>query len=139
MHGRPRLSSYGRQLIVERLASGRHAALVAEELGVSRATVFKWWRRYRHEGWLGLEDRSSRPHSSPSRLSSEVEARILELRRLRKLGPHRLAVLTGHPVRPATQSSGATNCTDWTGSTGQPATQFVVTKPNGPASSVTSM
>lgn len=97
MHRRPRLSSYGRQLIIERLASGRRAPVVAEELGVSRATVYKWWRRYRQEGWPGLEDRSSRPHHSPHRLSTAAEARILELRRQRKLGPHRLAPLTGHP------------------------------------------
>jgi len=97
MHRRPRLSSYGRQLIIERLASGRRGAVVAEELGVSRATVYKWWRRYRVEGWAGLEDRSSRPHHSPRRLSPEAEAEILALRRQRKLGPHRLAPLTGHP------------------------------------------
>jgi len=97
MHRKPRLNTYGRQLIIERLRSGRQGAVVAEELGVSRATVYKWWRRYRLEGWSGLEDRSSRPHRSPRRLSSEAEAKILELRRRRKLGPHRLAPLTGHP------------------------------------------
>lgn len=97
MHRRPRLSPYGRQLIVERIESGRRGAVVAEELGVSRATVYKWWRRYRLEGWRGLEDRSSRPHRSPRRLPAEIEAQILELRRERKLGPHRLASMTGHP------------------------------------------
>jgi transposase len=97
MHRKPRLNTYGRRLIIERLTSGRPGPVVAEELGVSRATVYKWWRRYRLEGWSGLEDRSSRPHRSPKRLSPEAEAPILELRRLRKLGPRRLAPLTGHP------------------------------------------
>jgi len=97
MHGRPRLSSYGRQLVVERLQSGRSAGVVAEELGVSRATVYKWWRRFQVEGEKGLVDRSSRPQSSPSRLSAAAEAEILELRQSAKLGPHQLASRLGRP------------------------------------------
>ncbi len=97
MHGRPRLNLFGRQLIVERLESGRSASVVADELGVSRATVYKWWWRFRSEGWQGLVDRSSRPLRSPRRLDPASEAAILELRRQRKLGPHRLAAITGRP------------------------------------------
>lgn len=97
MHRRPRLNTFGRHLIVERLESGRSAAVVAEELGVSRATVYKWWHRYRGEGPAGLEDRSSRPHRSPRRLTAETEAEIVRLRRERKLGPHRLAALCACP------------------------------------------
>lgn len=97
MHRRPRLNTFGRQLIVERLASGRSAAVVAEELGISRATVYKWWRRFQVEGEEGLLDRSCRPLSSPRKLGPEVEAAILELRRVEKLGPHRLASRLGQP------------------------------------------
>ena len=97
MHRRPRLNLFGRQLIIERLASGRSAALVAEELGVSRATVYKWCRRYQVEGEVGLLDRSCRPHSSPRCVVPEVEAQILDLRRRQKLGPHRIAARLGQP------------------------------------------
>jgi transposase InsO family protein len=97
MHRRPRLNVFGRQLIVERLESGRSASVVAEELGVSRATVYKWWRRFRSEGGQGLLDRSSRPNRSPRRLDPAVEMAIVELRRARKIGPHRPAALTGRP------------------------------------------
>lgn len=97
MDRRPRLSYFGRRLLIERLMSGRSAAVVADELGVSRATVYKWHRRYEAEGADGLEDRSSRPMCSPHRLSPDAEAQILALRRERKLGPHRLAALTGRP------------------------------------------
>lgn len=97
MHRRPRLSAYGRQLIVERLESGRSAAVVAEELGVSRATVYKWRRRFQVEGEEGLLDRSCQPLRSPRRLSVEAEAVILELRRAEKLGPHQLASRLGRP------------------------------------------
>jgi transposase InsO family protein len=97
MHRRPRLSAYGRLLVVERLMSGRSATVVAEELGVSRATVYKWWRRFQVEGEDGLRDRSCRPLRSPSQLSPEAESAILALRRTEKLGPHRLASRLGHP------------------------------------------
>lgn len=97
MHRRPRLNTFGRHLIIERLASGRSAAVVAEELGVSRATVYKWRQRYQEEGEAGLLDRSCRPRNSPRCLSPEIEAAILELRCAEKLGPHRLAARLGQP------------------------------------------
>ena len=95
MHRRPRLNVFGRRLIVDRIEAGWSPAAAAEAAGVSRATVYKWWRRYQAEGPGGLIDRTSRPSSSPRRLDSEVEAGVLELRRSRRLGPHRLAMLTG--------------------------------------------
>src|ERR1043165_1325330 len=98
MHGRPRLSTYGRRLIVERLRSGRSASVVAEELGVSRATVYKWRGRFESEGEAGLADRSCRPRRSPTRLSAEAEAAIVGLRRTEKLGPDRLASRVGRPA-----------------------------------------
>ena len=97
MHRRPRLNVFGRQLIIERLASGRSASVVADELGVSRATVYKWLHRYQVEGQAGLVDRPCRPLRSPNRLSPQAEATILDLRRNEKLGPHRLATRLGRP------------------------------------------
>lgn len=97
MHRRPRLNLFGRQLIIERLASGRSAAVVAEELGISRATVYKWSRRYQVEGDAGLLDRSSRPLTSPRSVAPQVEAEILALRRGEKLGPHRISARLGQP------------------------------------------
>ena len=95
MHRRPRLNQFGRQLLIERLEAGWSPSAVAESAGVSRATVHKWWGRYKAEGAGGLADRPSRPHSSPRSLAAETEARVVELRRRRRLGPHRLAALTG--------------------------------------------
>jgi transposase InsO family protein len=90
-HGNARLTVYARRLLVERFAAGWSAARVAEQLGVSRATVFKWVRRHRVEGEAGLLDRSSRPHRCPTRTTAEVEARILSLRRSSHRGPVFLA------------------------------------------------
>jgi transposase InsO family protein len=43
-------------------------AAVARDNSISCRTVFKWLRRFRCEGFLGLFDRRSRPHRSPQRL-----------------------------------------------------------------------
>jgi transposase InsO family protein len=95
---RPRLNVFGRQLLVRRILDERRpVALVASELGVSRATAYKWLQRFRAEGEDGLLDRSSRPHRSPRRLAPEREAAIIRARVRRRYGPHRLAPLLGHP------------------------------------------
>jgi transposase InsO family protein len=97
-HPSARLSIFSRQLLVKRVVvDGWPTATVAEQLGISRATAYKWVRRYRAEGLPGLEDRSSRPHRSPRRLSDEATAAIVMARTRRRYGPARLAPLTGHP------------------------------------------
>jgi transposase InsO family protein len=83
---------------VERIASGRPAAHVAAEMGISRTTAHRWWRRYQTEGEAGLVDRSSRPHSSPRRTPAETEAEIIRLRQGRKLGPARIGLILGMPT-----------------------------------------
>jgi transposase InsO family protein len=98
-HPSARLSVFSRQLLVKRvLVDGWPAAIVAEQLGISRATAYKWVRRYRSDGLPGLEDRSSRPHRSPRRLPAKVTAAIIRTRVRRRYGPVRLAPLTGHPA-----------------------------------------
>src|SRR5215207_5770773 len=95
VHAKPRLSPWSRLLLVERVAAGRPAAHVAAEMGVSRATAYKWLARYRAEGTSGLLDRSSRPRSCPTRTDPVVEAAIVALRRDRRLGPARIASVLG--------------------------------------------
>lgn len=97
-HPRPKLSVFSRQLLVSRvLVQGWPAAHVAEQLGISRATAYKWVRRYRAEGDDGLLDRSSRPHRSPRQLSPTIEAEILAARVEWRYGPDRLGPLLGRP------------------------------------------
>ena len=92
---KPRLSAWSRLQLVERVRAGRPAAHVAAEMGISRATAYKWLARFAAEGTAGLLDRSSRPHRSPARTDPAVEARILALRRDRRLGPARIAGILG--------------------------------------------
>ena len=55
---------------------------VAFRFGVTRQTVHRWLRRYATEGLAGLADGSTKPLSCPHQMPPEVEARIVELRRL---------------------------------------------------------
>jgi len=95
MHANARLTPHGRLILVDRVRAGRPIAHVAAEMGVSRATAYKWWARWRAEGNAGLRDRSSRPHRCPTRTRRGVEHRIEVLRRSRKLGPARIGGILG--------------------------------------------
>jgi transposase InsO family protein len=90
MHRNARLTVWGRRTLVERVLAGRPAAHVAAEMGVSRATAYKWLRRFADGGEAALDERSSRPRRSPSRTPAAVEQRICALRRERKFGPARI-------------------------------------------------
>jgi len=69
----------------------------ARAAGVSVKTAAKWLARYRSEGENGLQDRSSRPHTSPAETPPERVRVIAALRRIRFTGPE-IAVLLGMPI-----------------------------------------
>jgi len=98
MHGNARLTPLGRLTMVLRIESGRPVAHVAAEMGISRPTAYKWWRRWQTEGPTGLVDRSSRARRCPHRTAPDVEAAIVELRRELKLGPVRIGDRLGVPA-----------------------------------------
>jgi transposase InsO family protein len=98
MHANARLTVRGRHTLIERIQTGRPITHVAHELGISRATAYKWWARYRAEGWAGLQDRSSRPRRSPGRTSRQLERKVEALRRSKKLGPARIGWRVGMPA-----------------------------------------
>jgi transposase InsO family protein len=98
VHGNARLTPVGRLTMVMRIESGRPVAHVAAEMGISRPTAYKWWRRWQEAGVEGLIDRSSRPRSCPHRTALEIEAAIVELRTTLKQGPARIGGQLGVPT-----------------------------------------
>jgi transposase-like protein len=57
-HRRAKLTPFGRLLLVQRVTElGWSATEAAKAASVSRATVYKWLRRYREQGEAGLQDR----------------------------------------------------------------------------------
>ncbi len=64
-HRDAHLTVHGRPLSVERVLSGRPAAHVAAELGVSRATGYEWLIRYSAGGPAGLRTAEGAAHPWP--------------------------------------------------------------------------
>jgi len=84
--------------MVERIGAGRPVAHVAAEMGVSRTTAWRWWRRFRAEGRAGLVDRSSVARSHPRRTPACVETRVRIARMLTRRGPLTIARVVGVPA-----------------------------------------
>lgn len=103
-HRNAPLTVRGRQILCERIAQGRPVCHAAAEMGISRATAYKWWRRYETFGVDGLHDLSSRPHSSPRLTHERLVKRIVSLRRTKKLGPFALEPLWACRHRRSTRS-----------------------------------
>jgi transposase len=70
------------QAVMAVIGDGLSIRQVAEKVGVSRQTLHAWLARYEAEGLEGLKDRSHRPVRCPHQMSAEVEAMLLELRRI---------------------------------------------------------
>ena len=76
------------QLVVE---SGWTYAEAARMFMVAPRTAKKWADRYRTDGPAGMADRSSRPHSSPTKTSPTMVRTIVGLRWRHRLGPVQIA------------------------------------------------
>ena len=70
------------QAVLEVLNNASTVSDVAISFGVTRQTVHRWLRRYAADGISGLVDGSARPLSCPHQMPADVEARVVELRRL---------------------------------------------------------
>jgi transposase InsO family protein len=90
---------HGRLLIVQRHQAGWRQAHIAAAMGVSRKCVKSWIDRYAAEGEAGLITRSSRPHTTPTRTSVEVEEKIIAARAEDRCGPDVLGPRLGVPAR----------------------------------------
>ncbi len=102
-HRNARLTPFARRLIVDRVRAGQPVAHVAKEMGVSRQCAHRWINRFNEAGDDGLEDRSSRPHTSPNQTTPDVEERVLAARREHRSGPDRLCHDVGVPARTITR------------------------------------
>jgi transposase InsO family protein len=99
-HGNARLTVHGRRLLVHRVRElGMPVAHVAKAMGVSRQCAHRWVARFDAEGEVGLHDRSSRPHSTPTRTPVDVEQRIVALRLEQRRGQDWLSAELGVPAR----------------------------------------
>lgn len=103
-HANAPLTPAGRLRLIER-CQDRPIAHVAAEAGVSRACLSKWKNRYEALGEVGLLDRSSAPHRSPTQTPQQVVDLIETWRRERKWTTRQIArelATHGHTVSVAT-------------------------------------
>lgn len=92
-HPKAPLTPEGRRRLCERIDAGASIASVAAGSGVSRQRLGVWYKRWVHEGEMGLEDVPSIPHNSPRRTPDWIEKRILEIRKEDQWGPAKIAGL----------------------------------------------
>lgn len=84
-HANARLTVRQRRVMVDVLLVERWpVAAAAERFQVSAKTARKWRDRYLAEGAAGLQDRSSRPRTSPARTPAATRRRVIELRARRR-------------------------------------------------------
>lgn len=95
---RMRYSFETRCRAVAAMVAGTSPGTAAQAVGASRATGYRWWRRYTAAGWAGLQERRSTPQRQPRRLSPSAEAEILAARQRSGAGPVTLGALLGYPA-----------------------------------------
>lgn len=102
IHKNARLTPVRREEMAVAVIVGRLSkAEASRRYGVCAKIVSRWVERYRSEGRAGMVDRSSRPHTSPTRIAPEQAARISSLRRERLTAKH---IARQTQVSPATVS-----------------------------------
>jgi transposase InsO family protein len=94
---RMRYSIESRLRVVRLIEQGVAPAAAAVAAGASRASAYRWWRRYQQAGWEALTDRRPVPRSQPRRLSGEAERQILAARVYAHAGPVVIGGLLGRP------------------------------------------
>ncbi len=95
---RMRYSFESRCRAVQTMREGLGPGAAAQAVGASRAAGYRWWRRFRAEGWGGLRERPPVPHRQPRRLSGEAEAESLAARERTNAGPLTIGALLGRPA-----------------------------------------
>lgn len=94
---RLRHSFEARCRVVVLICGGLTPPQAAARCGVSRATAYRLYARYRRHGWEALRDRPPVARTHPNRLSPDAEAQIVELRRDRSWSARTIASVLGRP------------------------------------------
>ena len=103
VHGNAKLGPAGRRALVGLVERGATLREAAASCGVSPATAYRWWSRWRQASepqrcsLACLADRSSRPHRSPRVLAPSEQQRICTVRQRSQWGPRLIAGEVGRP------------------------------------------
>ena len=76
---------------IERAEKGEKIAGLCREYGISRTAGHKWLKRFREQGYDGLEDESRRPKTTPLATAEDLVLAVLEAREKHpRWGPRKL-------------------------------------------------
>jgi putative transposase len=79
---------------VGRVAAGEKIAPLCREYGISRTAGHKWVKRFKEQGYAGLEEESRRPRSAPLATAEELVVSTLQARESHpRWGPRKLHLL----------------------------------------------
>lgn len=90
LHPNAKTTPASRYHLVQKVREGQLVQEVADGLGISVRTAYKWLARYRQAGRAGLKDRSSAPRRRPTATPQRLVRRIERLRR-KRLGSWQIA------------------------------------------------
>lgn len=90
-HPNAPLTPEGRRRLCERIDEGRPLSHVADEGGISRTALTRWYKRWLAHGEAGLEDRTSRPEHSPNATADDIEEMVVQVRVAEKWGAARIS------------------------------------------------
>jgi putative transposase len=100
-----RVMSLKLEFVEKAKAPGANISALCREYGIARQTGHKWLKRYKAEGYDGLEERTRRPKTTPLGTAEDVVVSILEVREAHPhWGPHKLGVLLRRRWGPSTPS-----------------------------------
>ena len=75
--------------VIRKRLGGWSVAEICEHGQISRDMFYRWWNRYRAEGWDGLKDRP-RGRLKGSEISGELRRSIVRLRKRYEWGPNKI-------------------------------------------------
>ena len=75
------LMSVREEFVLRAQQPGSNKSALCREFGISRKTGHKWLERYARVGLAGLDDMSRRPRASPLKVSGDVVADVVAIRR----------------------------------------------------------
>lgn len=98
-HGNAALAPRQRLRLARKVVDdGWTVAAAAEYFHVSWRTAKRWSIRYLELGVEGMEDRSSRPYSSPNKTPQQLVRKVVHLRWKQRLGPVGIGAKLGMPA-----------------------------------------
>jgi transposase len=83
------LEKIRRWCIKRKLEGGWKVTNICKHIDISRMSFYRYWKRYKKEGFEGLRDRSRRPHTIHT-TNKKIEQKVIQLRKKYQYCPHKI-------------------------------------------------